>query len=155
MSLDATKPNDQDLISEFAALLRETRAAINASSISAGLTVTQVAALTGTRDLVTGTNVSDVSIEIIRLTGAALSIIRGITGGRDGQIKVFIAEDTNVGLTDGDGNFDNGRLYLNQTAGTVYNIDTGEVIAIVNIGGDPDSDADGFWQELFRTTSNR
>ena len=152
MTLDATKPNDTELISELASYIREDRVAINALSGGSDIGFTDLDVAAGATSLSVGTELGAYGIEIVTVTGLGLADIATILGGTEGQIKIFIFQDSNVDLVDG--NIKSGGVfYLNQLpAGSDFEPDLDDVIALVNIGGDGASTY-GYWKELFRTLS--
>lgn len=151
MSLDPNKPTDQVLVSELAAYIRESRAAINAVTSGAGFGTTNLDVAGGTTSLSVGTDLLAVGHEIVIITGLGLATLATILGGTDGQIKTFIFQDNNIDLTDG--LKADGKFYLNQLpALSDFQPEQDDIIALVNVGGDGAS-AYGYWKELYRTIS--
>ncbi len=100
--------------------------------------------------LVVGVQLQDVLYEVIHLTAGAAEIIADITNGTDGQIKVFLFEDTNVSFRDGTKVL--GRLYLNQLPALgLFEPIVDDILALVNVGGDGGGINHGYWKELYRT----
>lgn len=152
MTLDATKPNDTDPVSELAEYIRENRTEINSivGSNSFGYTILEVAA--GAVSLSIGTELGAYDIEVVKISGAGIADIATILGGTAGQIKIFIFQDNNVDFADGNA-FAGGVFYLNHLpAASDFSPSQHDVIAVVNIGGDGASTY-GYWKELFRTLS--
>jgi len=152
MSLDPSKPSDQALVSELAGYIREDRTAINALSGGSSIGFTNLTVAAGTTSLSVGTELGAYGVEVVKVTGSGLSDIATILGGTEGQIKIFIFQDSNVDLVDGNLKSD-GKFYLNHLpAGSDFEPALDDVIALVNIGGDGASTY-GYWKELFRTLS--
>ena len=159
MSLDATKPSDTtDMVSDLGAIERETRAAVNALEASIGAlgavtTFTNYNAAAGQTTIAVGVGLNDVPIESILITGTGLAALQTVTGARSGQIKIFIMGDANVSLVDSNsragGTFDLNQLPVGSSFGNYLR----DVIALLNIGGDPDAGNSGYWKEIFRTPS--
>lgn len=149
MSLDVTKPTDQEPVAELPRYIRENRASINANEI--GYSTTELAVIAGNVALVVGTDLSAASIETILISGVGASTLSFIRGGTEGQIKIFIFQDSDISLQDGVKA--DGRFYLNQLpALTIYNAQQDDVIAFSNIGGDGAA-VYGYWKELWRQIS--
>lgn len=152
MTLDATKPSDTALVSELASYIREDRVAVNAIVGSDNFGVSDVIVAAGVTSMSIGTELSLDGIEVVIISGAGLADIATILGGTEGQIKIFIFQDTNIDFVDGNAKA-NGVFYLNHLpAGSDFSPDQDDVIALVNIGGDGASTY-GYWKELFRTLS--
>lgn len=150
MALDTTKPEDTVLVSALAAYIRANRLAINTNetSIAAGsalvYTILNVAGGATAMDI--DDDLSAAMLEMVLLTGTGAADIAEITGGTAGQVKIFILGDANVRFER-----DLTKIALNQSeAETYYGGTTHDVIAFVNIGGNPGVD-NGIWWELFRT----
>lgn len=155
MTLDASKPTDQALNAELPSYIREDRVAINAipgpgDVDFAGFTDLIIA--TGAVSLAVGTDLGTYSFETIRVTGAGLANISIITGGTEGQVKIFIFQDANIAIVDGNTRI-NGVFYLNHLpAGTNFSAQQDDVLAVINIGGNGAATY-GYWKELYRTVS--
>lgn len=152
MTLTANEPTDQRLVNELASYIRENRAAINAITASGNVGNTALDVPFGTTSLTVGSELGTYGLESVKVTGLGIATLTSIIGGTEGQIKIFIFQDTNVRLTDG--NLKSGGLfYLNQLpAGGDFNPQQDDIIAMVNIGGDGAS-VNGYWKELYRTLS--
>jgi len=152
MSLDATKPTDQELVSALPYYIRLHASTIN--SLIAGITdftISDLILLSGTTSLVVGNDLSDVAFEIVLIETAGVSNIAQIRGGTSGQIKLFIFQDNSVTFTDGVKSL--GALYLNQLpVGSSLVAQQDDVLALINIGGDGASEY-GYWKELWRQIS--
>lgn len=153
MTIDATVPLGTELISNLDNRDREERVEINAlwSAVSAmgwttGLLVASIRETemeAGQVNLVTGTGVTDIPFEIIRLTGAAAVDLENITGARAGQVKLFKLEDGNVTMK-----YDATKIDMHGDQDLACA--SGDVVWLCNIGGDPDAGTDGTWFELMR-----
>ena len=76
-----------------------------------------------------------------------------MTGGTEGQIKVFIFQDANIDLTDGVKA--DGKFYLNHLpALSNYTPLQNGILVLANVGGDG-ATVHGYWKELFRTFPNK
>ena len=152
MTLDATKPTDQALVSELPGYIRTLAAAINALSISGTVGASSVEVSAGATSLTIGTELSDASIEVVVLSGAGPATLSTITDGTQGQIKIFIFQDANVKFEDGNAK-NSGKFYLNQLPiSGDFEPAQDDVLVIVNIAGDGGSTY-GYWKELYRTLS--
>lgn len=148
--MDATKPTDPEMISTYAAYIRETRAGVNALSSGSGVGVTEYEIPAGTTGLTVGTDLGLFGFEIALLTtdGAAVSL-EHILGGTQGQTKTIIFQDNNLSLVDGVAS--GGHIYLNQLpALSSYNGQSGDSITLVNIDGDGGATTHGYWKEIAR-----
>lgn len=147
--LDVNKPTDQELISQLPSYIREDRTAINSISGSSSVGVTDLTLAGGTTSITVGTDVGSYGFETIIIDSGGASSLAKILGGTQGQVKVFIFQDNDIDIVDGaaaDGNF-----YLNHLpALSNFEAATNDVLAVVNIGGDGDTNY-GYWKELYRT----
>lgn len=153
MTLNALEPTDQRMVSELAAYIREARSAINSiSSLTGAIGITTLEVAAGSISLSVGTDLASYGLEIVIISGTGLSDIETILGGSDGQIKIFVFQDTNIDLVDGNVKT-GGAFFLNHLpAASEFNAQIDDVIALVNVGGDGGSTY-GYWKELFRTLS--
>ena len=152
MTLAINEPTDQRLVSELASYIRENRAAINALSGSGNVGNTVLSVAAGVTSLSVGTNLGSYGFETVKCSGAGVATLTSISGGSEGQVKVFVFQDANVRFTDSISKA-GGTFYLNQLpAGSNFNPQQDDVIALVNIGGDGAS-VGGYWKELYRTLS--
>jgi len=154
MTLDATKPTDEELVSVLPSYIRANRAAINileAAGFGDVVTVTDLAIATGLTSLIVGTHLSAAEIEIVKARAVTTNIINQITKGTNGQIKIFVFQNSSVTFVDGVKN--TGYLYLNQLPiGSSFSAAIDDVLALVNIGGDGSSEY-GYWKEIWRMIS--
>ena len=150
MTLDATKPTDQVLVSELAEYIRETRTALNTLELSASdVAITDTTLSGGTTTLVVGTDLSEAAIEIVLVDSLGASDLAHISNGTEGQIKIFIMQDNDIGFVDGDKS--DGDFYLNQLpADSTFDAHQNDVIALLNIDGDGGATTHGYWKELWR-----
>ena len=152
MTLDSTKPIDQEHVDMLPYYIRQGRAEIN-SVIAADIkTATNLSVAAGTDTLVVGEidDLSLLAIETIILTGLGVSEIIEISGGFDGQIKIFIFQDSNISFLDG--NKSPRSFHLNQLpSGRPFAAQQDDVLAVINVGGD--GTIGGYWKELYRTLS--
>ena len=152
MSLDVTKPTDQVTVAELPTYIRENRAAINAIVGSDNFGVVDLEVTAGATSLAIGTELSSDGIELVIISGAGLADIATITGGTEGQIKIFVFQDANIDIADGNAKI-NGVFYLNHLpAGSDFDAQQDDVLAVVNIGGNGAA-IYGYWKELFRFLS--
>jgi len=151
MTIDATKPIDQVLVSDLPTYIRETRTEVNSISALSSVGVTVLSILGGTTSLDIDTDLGTYGVELIKASAVAPVTLASITGGTEGQIKVFVFQDGNITITDGVKS--DGKFYLNHTpALSDYSPAQDDILAIANIGGDGAA-VNGYWKELFRTTS--
>jgi len=152
MTLDVSQPTDQVLVSELPTYIRQDRVEINSVVSSSMMAQTDLTITVGMTSLTVGSNLSVAGYEIAVVTGTGVAVLQTILGGSDGQVKVFIFQDSNVSLLDGDAK-ELGKFYLNQLpAGANFSAQQDDIIALVNIGGDGAS-VYGYWKELYRTIS--
>jgi hypothetical protein len=86
----------------------------------------------------------DVPKETIAMTAGGIATLTNITGGRAGQFKVLVADDANVTIVHNAANFVlKGAADLPMQAG--------DILILVNRGGDPATVTNGYWREVSRT----
>ena len=152
MALDTSRPRDQDEVSTLPSYTRENRVAIAALVAGTGIAQTNLSIAAATVSLVVGTDISADGFESVVVTGLGIATIATITGGTDGQVKIFIFQDANIAFIDGDARV-NGVFYLNQLpAGGNFNATRDDVLVLRNIGGDG-AGVEGYWKELYRAIS--
>ena len=148
MTLDATIPDGSEMVEELAEIHRETRAAVNAAVISAvtAAMATEVTLTALQTELVVGVDVNDVPMETVFVTTSFSNTLAMINGSRSGHIKIIQAQSTfTVSNVDG-------FIELNQPiADPSLSLSQYDVLALVNLGGDPALGQNGYWRELFRT----
>ena len=154
MTLDATKPIDQELISALPAYIRADRAEINAISLSGtGAVGAQTLDISGATTLTIGTELSEEGFEtiVISNTGAPCAMT-AFLGGIQGQVKMLVFQDTNIDITDSNTKA-NGTFHLNLApAGGDYSPAVDDILTLVNIGGDGAGDS-GYWREVDRAAN--
>ena len=147
--MDATKPNDTEIVGALPAYIRETRAGVNALSSGSGVGVTALTIAIGAIALTVGTEVGTFGYEVLITDAGGAANIAKILGGVEGQTKKFIFQDNNVGIVDGAAL--GGNIYLNQLpALSTFATQTNDVLELVNIGGDGGVTTHGYWQEVSR-----
>ena len=152
MTLDTNEPTDQRAVSELASYVRANRVAINAIVGSDNFGVVDLDVVAGATSLAIGTELSSDGIELVIISGTGLADIATITGGTEGQIKIFVFQDANIDIADGNAKA-GGVFYLNHLpALSDFDAQQDDVLAVVNIGGDGAS-THGYWKELFRSIS--
>ncbi len=148
MTLDVTKPTDQELVSMLPYYIRQHAVEINRI---AAITPTNLELSDGTTYLVEGVDLVNTLLEVVFIRSAGTSTISQITNGVNGHIKTFVFQDNNITFVDGDKT--SGHLYLNQLpAGSSFVAQQGDVITLINVGGDGGSEY-GYWKELWRGDS--
>lgn len=145
MSLDSSKPDGATLLSELSSYQRETREAVNNLEATTGAAV-NTTLNSDSASLLVGTDLSLNSVEVVHYSGNTTLLT--IKDGYEGMIKIFVLESSDIIFqTSEDTN--GGEIQLN----SYDNLDAqaGDVLALVNVGGDPDAGQHGYWKELYRT----
>jgi hypothetical protein len=146
MTLDASKPTDVEEVSDLPAFERETRQAINDLETLVGVLgatsiYTELVVPGGVTTLITGTHVANVPVELVKISSGVASTISDISGGTEGQWKIFYFADSNITF-----NNDQVTIQLDQPiVVTSYTFAIHDVLALAFI--------DGVWCELFRRIS--
>ena len=152
MPVDANKPTDQALVSEWPSYVREGRTQMN--TLEAGvidLVFNDLTILAGDTALVVGSDLSISDFEFIKVSGTGTAAIDRIRGGSEGQVKTFIFQDNHISLVDGPKS--DGCLYLNQLPVlSTFPAQQDDVITLINIGGEGGIEY-GYWKELSRQLS--
>jgi len=150
MTLSIVQPTDQELNARWPYWIRTLAAAIN--NLAAGIitVTTELTVTAGDNSLQVGVDLSELGVELILIQGSGAAVLRYIYGGSEGQIKIFYHLDGDISYLDGAQS--GGQIYLNQPALTELNCLEGDIVALINVGGDGDSD-NGYWKELWRTLS--
>ena len=104
----------------------------------------------GQTALVTGTNLTNVINEIVHLTADVAVNLTTMTLGLAGAIKTIIAGDDDVTIVQNKTSVTGGTFSLNSPAGVDLEMQTGDVLTVVNISGDGTL-VHGYWRELYRT----
>ena len=150
MTIDATSPLGTALVSSLDDYIREDRAQINllwAAITAANSTETTHVMGLGEFAMAVGTDLEDVILEAIALTAAGAVDLMQITGGSGGMIKVIKAGDGNVTVK-------HNTSYIALDGATDLTLASGNILGLINIGGDPDTSVNGVWYELFRATGS-
>jgi len=148
--LDVTKPTDQELNSTWPAWIRALHTYINTMEEGApsNFAVTNLTISAGDTTLSIGVDLSDVSLEVIFVSGTGASNISYIYGGTSGQIKIFIFMDNTVSIQDG--LKVTGQIYLNQLPVlSIMGAQENDVLVLVNVEGNGSS-IFGWWKEMYR-----
>jgi len=148
--MDANQPVDSVLVSSLPEWIRASRAAINTMVSGTGLGVTDIEATLGDTSWSVTTDLLEVGLEMVFVTGAGLAPLETILNGTNGQVKILVFGDGNVHLVDNTKVL--GQFYLNQVALTTFEPEIDDVIALINVGGDGGTDH-GYWKEVFRMIS--
>lgn len=152
MSLDATKPEDSAPVRDLPTYIRENRSTINAFDIGEGFAVTEIEVGVGETSLSIGVDLQDAGFESVVMSGAGAAALETFVGGTQGQVKVIAFQDGNIDLVDG--TKDSGKFYLDHLpALSNFAAAQDDVIALMNIGGDPSLGNNGYWVELWRKVS--
>ncbi len=152
MTLDQTKPNDATLYSELDDYQRETRKYVNNLDATLANNTFIVTEITLDGDTLTvGDELSNVNLEHVEIQGDGPQTISVISDGNDGQIKQFIARDSDITIKQDKTSNTGGSFRLNSLAGEDLQLNTNDVIVFVNRGGDGGETSHGYWQELYRT----
>jgi len=146
MTIDATAPLGTALVSSLDGYIRDDREQINSlweAVVAANCTETDHEMGAGEFALVIGTDLEDVILEIVNLTAAAAVDLMQITDGSGGMVKVIKAGDGNVTIK-----HNASYIYLADT--TDYTMTAGDILVLINSGGDPDTSVNGVWYEIVR-----
>ena len=155
MTIDATKPEDSVHVSELPAYIRANRVEINSVSVTGtGAVGASAVDLAGGTILTIGVDLSLEGFETVVLTQSGMSDLTTILNGIQGQIKMFVCTPIGASFQDSVTRL-NGTLDLNESpAGAVYMpLTDGEVITLVNIGGDGGLTTHGYWREVDRAAN--
>jgi hypothetical protein len=150
MTLDITKPTDEEIVSMLPYWIRQTRAAVE-DTPGSEVAFTELDISAGTTSLAVGTDLKDADIEVVTVNSTGAIILATIIGGTKGQLKILIFQNSQVSIIDGVKS--DGKFYLNQLpALSNFNALIDDVLAIVNVGGDGSSN-NGYWKEVWRQIS--
>ena len=154
MTLSVIEPTDQELNATWPSWIRTLAAAINAATTSdSEITVSSVEIDAGDISLDVGAELTDIKYEVVLVSGAGAANIQQIRQGTEGQIKVFVFQDTNISFTAGAKTL--GSVFLNQPLASITNFLINDVLVLLNVNGDGGASTDGYWQELYRKLSIR
>lgn len=150
--LDINKPTDVEHVAQLPYWIRQTRVAVNAiQALDSNIEATTLALAAGTTGLVIPTDLTVALIEVVFLSATGLCNLATLTGGTQGQIKIFVFGDSNISIVDG-AKGATGNFYLNQLpVGSSFAAAIDDVLALVNVNGGVGSD--GYWKELWRQES--
>ena len=154
MTIDATKPTDEVLVSEIPGYIRAGRAEMNSISVSGTGAVGAVTLdIAGATTLTIGTELSEEGYETVVISNSGVACaMTAFLGGIQGQIKMLVFQDIKVDLTDSNTKA-NGTFHLNEAPALGdYSPAVDDVLTLVNIGGDGAGDS-GYWREVDRAAS--
>lgn len=155
MTLSTSQPTDQAHNVEWPSWIRTLSVEINSIiSGDADITTTELTLAGGVTSLSIGTgeDLSSIPQEKVLIDGLAPNTLTQITGGLQGQVKIFVFQGNNVSLTAGAKTL--GQLYLNQPLASNFVPEIDDVLALMNVNGDGSTNY-GYWQELYRKLSVR
>jgi len=150
MTIDATLPLGTDLVSALDTYIREDREQINdlwTAVVAANCTETTHEMGAGEFALAIGTDLEDVIIELVNLTAAVAVDLMQITNGSAGMIKVIRFGDADVTVK-------HNASYIDLANDTDITTAAGDILVLVNKGGDPDTSVNGVWYEVARAGSS-
>ena len=153
MTIDATKPTDEALVSELPGYIREARVEINAVSLSGtGAVGAQTLDIAGAVTLTIGAELSEEGLETVIISNTVGAVVlTAFLGAIQGQTKTLIFQDLNIDLADSNTKL-NGTFHLNMSPVANWSPDIDDVITLVNIGGDGVGD-NGYWREVDRAAN--
>ena len=150
MTIDATQPTGTMLVSSIDDYIREDRAQINllwAAVTATNSTETTHVMGAGEFALVIGTDLEDVIIELVNLTAAVAVDLKQITNGSGGMVKIIRFGDTNVTV-------EHSASYIDLAGGIDMTTAAGDMLMLINRGGDPTTSVNGVWEEVARAGSS-
>jgi len=116
-------------------------------SLGGGLGMTTYNMTAGQTTLAARTDVKNTPIEVVFLGAVVAETLEMINNCLSGCVKILVATGSNVTVRRNDS-------YMktkNPLADPDINLNTGDVIAFTNIGGDPSASLNGTWLEIFRS----
>ena len=149
MTINASVPVGTDLVSSLDSYIRDDRAQINllwAAITAANCTYTAHEMTAGEFEMEIGVDLEDVILETVGLTGSVAVNLIQISGGSSGMVKILKAGDGNVTVK-------HDTSYIDLSGDADLTLTAGNTLILVNIGGDPDTSANGIWYELARSGS--
>ena len=149
VTISNSSPPDNEIVSKWPEYIRKLAQQIdNLVATIAGLGITDVS-LNNTQTLLeVGNHLADAAFEVVFLScDSGSADIDQITKGSHGQLKVMIARTENITFST-----DN-NIVLNQAHDEELDMETGDMIILVNMDGDQDTGADGIWREISRSLS--
>jgi hypothetical protein len=146
MTVDASVPTNTNFGNELAEYIRENRVDINAlwtavGSLSALPVFSELVAAAAIIEV--GTHCEDVFLEVVYISAAGPLTITMISEGREGMIKILLANGNNITLQHGAG-------FLELAGDDDINLNDGDSVWLINIDGDPDAPDNGYWREINR-----
>ena len=147
MTLDATVPIDQVINALWPTYVREDREEINLlwrAIVAANSTETTYEMTAGQFSMEVGLDLADVIIELVSLTATVAVNLTQITDGSGGMVKVIKAGDGNVTVK-------HNVSYIDLAGGTDLTLSDGDILVLINTGGDPDELINGVWYEVSRS----
>jgi len=148
MTIDETLPIDQVLNALWPLYVRENRVEINNiwnAIVAANCTYTAYEMGVGEFALEVGVDLASVVIETVGLTATVAVDLIQITGGSSGMVKIIRAGDGNVTVK-------HDLSYISLAGGSDLALSTGNILVLVNVGGDPATLTNGMWYEVTRST---
>lgn len=150
MTIDATVPTaGTGTVDQLDGYIRENRVQINsllatvdAQSWVLTSVVSTYAMTAGQNDLVVGTHVGNVVLELVNLTAGAAEDLQNITGARAGNVKIIRFGDNNITVKHNDSK-------IKLPGSTDYSPNANDVLVLVNVGGDG-AGVDGIWAQVTR-----
>jgi hypothetical protein len=121
----------------------------SSGSGGASMLSTSINMSVGQTNLVGDSDINAENSEVILLTADAAVNLTTMENCVAGAFKIIVAMDDNITLVQNTGSTTGGTFYLNSPAGVDLEMETRDVIALINVGGDGVT-ADGYWLELWR-----
>ena len=149
MTIDATQPTGTMLVSSIDDYIREDRAQINllwSAITAANSTETTHSMGAGEFALVIGTDLEDVILEVVNLTAAVAVDLMQITSGSGGMLKILRFGDSDVTVK-------HNASYISLVGSIDMTTTAGDILVLMNVGGDPDTSVNGVWYEVARAGS--
>jgi len=146
VSVTLTSPPDDEPVSKWPEYIRRVASLLDdLTTAISGLSITDIDLSDGQSILEVGNHLADVAVEVVFLScDSGSADIKDISGGSNGQLKFFIIKTTNIKLSN------DSNIILNQTYSNEFEPVIHDMIAFVNIAGNPDTDTDGTWREILR-----
>ena len=148
VSVTTTSPPDNELVSKWPEYVRRVASLLDdiITSVS-GLGIVDVPLDNGDTLLEVGDTLGDVALEVVFLScDSGSADIDLISGGSNGQLKFFIIKTAGIKFSDDT----NTNIALNQTYSDEFESAIHDVIAFVNVDGNPETLNNGTWREILR-----
>ena len=155
MTLSTSQPTDQELNSRWPYWIRALVTEINTiMSGDADITTSELTIVGGTTslDVGTGSDLTSIPQEKVLIGATGPCTLTQITGGLQGQVKIFIFQGDNISLTAGAKTL--GQLFLNQPLASNFSPEADDVLVLMNVDGDGGATY-GYWEEFYRKLSIR